>query len=101
MNSIQQEHDTLTYGTNLMSMIGYNIMSDILPIMENNPTALKLKDIIPNQNELLDLIGEANFHMNYSPGPGYDFGFEINPQGAYMDPDYEIHGSIPFDLGGF
>jgi hypothetical protein len=100
VEGINQEHNTLTYGTNLMSIIGQDIMQGIIPVIENDPTKLKIKNIIPNQNELFDLISEANFHMNYSPGPGFDFGFEINPQGAYMDPDYLIHGSIPFNLGG-
>ena len=49
MESIQEEHDTLTYGTNLMSIIGQDIMRGIIPIMENDPTSLKIKDIIKNR----------------------------------------------------
>ena len=100
MDNINIEHTKLNYGSNLMQLIGHSILQDIHYNAQTGKPEGVFKNVIPEHEELMDLISQANFHVNYSPYPGFDFGFEINPVGDYHDSDYSAYINIPFNLGG-
>ena len=99
----------INYGTNLIQMLGKDMLRSIRRNIELGDHTFK--DILPTS----DLINEASYYLEYNPLPGYKLTFQKNPRyeqdlgsavtGGWSSKDlwpqdYKVTASIPFDIKG-
>ena len=82
MPEYSTQESYLDYDSNTLDLIGKYMLSHI----------------IPEGKDLLNILDNSSMYINYKPAPGYEIGIEKNPN-SFMNPDYEISGSIPFNIG--
>tara|TARA_R110000744_G_scaffold215123_1_gene333992 strand:+ start:117 stop:428 length:312 start_codon:yes stop_codon:yes gene_type:complete len=99
MPEYSTQESYLDYNSNALDLIGKYVLNQVQHNIKTKPSSLMFKNIIPEGKDLLNILDEASMYINYSPAPGYEIGLEKNPN-SFMNPDYEISGSIPFDIEG-
>lgn len=98
MPEYSTQESYLDYDSNTLDLIGKYMLSQVKHNVKTKPSDLMFKNIIPEGKDLLNILDNSSMYINYKPAPGYEIGIEKNPN-SFMNPDYEISGSIPFNIG--